>query len=162
MAEKSADLSAEPQAVEVEHNIEDFSDLHEELRILLQGSQVLTAFLILLPFNQGFDKINQSEKWVYLATFVCSVISLILLSAPAAQHRLQRPLHDRVAFKIFATRMVIAGLVPFSLSLSLASFLVTSEVVGFQIGAIISGVITLLILLSWWLKVISWLLTPAK
>lgn len=162
MTEQSATLSVEPQAVEAEHNIDDFGDLHEELRVLLQGTQVLTAFLILLPFNQGFEKINQSEKWVYLATFFCSIMSLIIFSAPAAQHRLQRPLPNRVAFKVFATRMVIMGLVPFSLSLSLATFLVASEVVGFQIGAIIAGIITLLILLSWWLKVISWLLTPRK
>lgn len=99
---------------------------------------------------------------MYLATFVYSIISLIIFSAPAAQHRLQRPLPNRVAFKVFATRMVIMGLVPFSLSLSLATFLVASEVVGFQAGAIIAGIITLLILLNWWLKVISWLLTPGK
>lgn len=99
-----------PAEAETGHNVDDFGDLHEELRILLQGTQVLAAFLILLPFNQGFRQIDQSEKWLYLATFVCSIISLVLLSAPAAQHRLQRPLADRVAFKIYATRMAIAGL----------------------------------------------------
>lgn len=44
MAEQSATLSVEPQAVEAEHNINDFGDLHEELRVLLQGTQVRRLF----------------------------------------------------------------------------------------------------------------------
>jgi hypothetical protein len=88
----------------------------QELRILLQGAQVLTAFLIVLPFSEGFRRIQQVEKWVYVATFLCSLVSLVILSAPAAQHRLQRPLIDRVQFKQYATRLILIGLVPLSLA----------------------------------------------
>jgi len=49
------------------------TDMLHELGILLQGAQVLTAFLIVLPFNQDFDKIHDFEKWVYTATFLCSI-----------------------------------------------------------------------------------------
>jgi hypothetical protein len=45
-----------------EHNPADLSDLLEELRILLQGTQVLTAFLIILPFQQGFPHIQPHER----------------------------------------------------------------------------------------------------
>ena len=64
----------------------DLSDLLSELRILLPGAQMLTAFLIILPFNGGFAKIVQAEKIVFLATFFLSMTSLVLLSAPAIQH----------------------------------------------------------------------------
>jgi hypothetical protein len=69
--------------------------LLQELRVLLQGVQVLTGFLIVLPFYQGFATIARTEQWVYLVTFACSLSSLILFSAPAAQHRLEWPLYDR-------------------------------------------------------------------
>src|SRR5690349_14529275 len=83
----------------------ELSDLLQELRILQQGVQVLTAFLTILPFSQGFERVDDTEKWVYLATFLCSVTGLVFFSAPAAHHRLARPLMHKERFKEFATRM---------------------------------------------------------
>src|SRR5579883_1281215 len=80
----------------------DLTDLLQEQRILLQGSQVPTAFLVILPFQPGFGKIDLGEKWVYLITFVYALVSLIVFAAPAAQHRLERPLRDRDRFKTSA------------------------------------------------------------
>ena len=66
---------------------DDLGDLLQEMRVLLQGAQVLTAFLVVLPFSAGFDDLSQAERWVYVATFALSVLSLVLFSAPAAQVR---------------------------------------------------------------------------
>ncbi len=129
----------------------DLADMLQELRILLQGTQVLTAFLIILPFSEGFSKIDQAEKAVYFTTFVCALFSLILFSAPAVHHRLQRPLMDRVRFKVFATRMMIVGLVPLSVALTLASQLVVSEVMG-KVWAMYAAIFMGLMIGSvWWL-----------
>ena len=131
---------------------EDLSDLLQELRVLLPGTQTLTAFLIILPFNSGFADIQPGEKYVYLATFLCSLASLILFAAPAAQHRLQRPLRDREAFKHRASQLTIAGLVPLSLALVLATQLVLDEVLGSAwLGWIAAGTVALLILAVWWI-----------
>lgn len=73
----------------------DLSDMLSELHFLLPGAQLLTAFLITVPFSTGFSKIKQTERRIFLATFICSITSLVLLSAPAVQHRLMRPLLDR-------------------------------------------------------------------
>ncbi len=73
------------------HDVNDMTELLQELRILLPGAQLLTSFLIILPFTQGFSTIVQSEKRVFIATFLCSLASLVLFSAPAAQHRIMRP-----------------------------------------------------------------------
>jgi hypothetical protein len=54
----------------------------QELRILLNGVQVLTAFLILLPFNQRFHHVPASGKWVYVATFLLSISCIVFFSAP--------------------------------------------------------------------------------
>ena len=129
----------------------DLSDLLAELRVLLPGAQTLTAFLIILPFNAGFAQIQQGEKYVYLATFLCSITSLVLFAAPAAQHRLQRPLPDREQFKRTANRLVVAGLVPLSCALILATQLVMAEVLhhpGVATG--IAGVVAVLIGTAWW------------
>lgn len=107
---------------------EDLSDLLSELRVLLPGAQTLTAFLIILPFNSGFEQISHQERYVYVATFLCALTSLILFAAPAAWHRLLRPLRDREGFKTRATRSVIAGLATLSIALSLATQLVLDAV----------------------------------
>lgn len=127
-------------------------DLLQELRILQQGSLVLTAFLIVLPFNGGFNRLPASEHGVYLATFLCALCSLILLSAPAAHHRLSRPLHDRAAFKNIATRLALIGLGLFSIALTLATYLIVSAVVVSEIAAIIlTGVVGAFITFMWWI-----------
>lgn len=134
----------------------DFSDLLQELRVFLQGAQVLTAFLIVLPFNAGFARIQQSEKGVYLATFACSLGSLIIFSAPAAQHRLEWPLRDRAHFKRFATRMSIIGLVPLSLSLVLATQLIVTQTLGSGPALVAAGGVAVLIGALWWLFPLLW------
>lgn len=129
----------------------DLGDLLQELRILLQGVQVLTAFLIILPFSQGFSRLDLAEKWVYVATFACSLSALVFFSAPAAQHRIERPLMDRVRFKTLATRLVIIGLVPASLALVLSAHLVMAEVIGAMEANIFAGAVAILIATMWWL-----------
>jgi hypothetical protein len=129
---------------------DDLNDLLQENRILLQGAQVLTAFLTILPFSQGFEKVNDTEKWLYLATFMCSLTSLVLFTAPAAMHRLARPLQDRERFKNIATRLIVVGLVPASLALAFSSQIVTSAVVGEPVSWIVAGVVAAIIGALWW------------
>lgn len=130
----------------------DLSDMLSEMRVLLPGAQTLTAFLIILPFNGGFAEIRNEEKAVYVVTFLCSLLSLILFTAPAAQHRLQRPLLDREGFKNIATRYIIAGLVPLSIALVLAAQLVLSEVIAARWASwTIAGGFAAIIILLWWI-----------
>ncbi|WP_175946403.1 DUF6328 family protein [Caballeronia sp. BCC1704] len=112
----------------------DLSDLLNELRILLPAAQLLTAFLITLPFSGGFAKIVSAEKWVFLATFCCSLMSLFLFAAPAVQHRILRPLIDRPEFKRLASQQLLFGAIFLSFALVLSSNLVVSEVFGHLMG----------------------------
>lgn len=130
----------------------DLGDLLSELRILLPGAQMLTAFLIILPFNGGFAQISAGEKYVYIATFICALTSLVLFAAPAAQHRIQRPLLDRERFKHRANHFVVAGMLALSLALIFATQLVLAEVlhmVWLAWGA--AAAVALLIGAIWWL-----------
>lgn len=129
----------------------DFSDMLSEMRILLPGAQMLTAFLIILPFNGGFRHIVQSEKYVFIATLVFSLTSLILLSAPAVQHRVMRPLLDRERFKQYATRQIVAGSFALGIALVLGTNLVVSEVFGNAVGLTAAGLMGAMVIFVWWL-----------
>lgn len=133
------------------HDVSDFGDMLSGLRILLPSAQLLTAFLLTLPFNSGFTHIAQSQKWVFLATFLCSLTSLVLFSAPAIQHRLMRPLRDRVRFKRIATRHLLVGAMSLSLALILGTHLVTAELFGDPVDNLVTMLVALLIASLWWL-----------
>lgn len=125
------------------------ADLLSELRVMLAGAQMLTAFLILLPFNSTFEQIVQFEKYVFLATFFLAVSSIVLLSAPAIQHRIMNPLRDRLGFKRMAIRHLVAGGVTMALAFVLATDLVISQVFGALPGVVAAVVIAVLILCLW-------------
>jgi hypothetical protein len=150
---RSTDLPAtdpEPVAEEPAPSAGDLTELLQELRVLIPGVQVLVGFLVILPFSQGFSRIDQGERWVYLAAFFCGLTSLVLFTAPAAQHRLERPLRDRARFKQYATRMTIVGLVPLSLALILTTHLVVSQTIGYGAALVVSALIAALIGAIWW------------
>lgn len=142
----------ESQGAAADRGDGDLSDLLEELRILLPGTTTLTAFLIILPFNSDFAEVREVQKIVYIITFLCSVLTLILLTAPAAHHRLQRPLRDREGFKNTATRMMVLALIPLSITVTLAAELVVAATVSTEwVSWLVAGVVGTLILALWWI-----------
>jgi len=144
----------DPRAEDASHVAQDdpnsLSELLQELRILLQGAQLLAGFLVVLPFSQRFADISKLEKALYLGALLSTLAALILFSAPALHHRLQRPLANRIQFKIFATRMTILGAIPLSFALPFAAHVASAEIAGpvaatviaLLVGASIGGV--------WW------------
>jgi len=134
---------------------EDLSDLLNEIRLLLPGTLLLVAFLIALPFNTGSTRVSQFDYAVYVALFLCAILSLLLFAAPAAQHRLMSPLRDRAAFKRSVNRQVIIGLIPLSAAITLAAYLVISDVINTLVAAIVAGIVGLAIALLWWVVPLS-------
>lgn len=58
-----------------------WSGLLQELRVVQTGVQLLTGFLLTLPFQQRFEDLSDSEVAIYLATVALSVTSTMLLVA---------------------------------------------------------------------------------
>jgi hypothetical protein len=62
--------------------------LLQELRVVLTGVQLLTGFLLTLPFQQRFTLLDAEMRHLYVATVACSIAAALLLTAPVALHRL--------------------------------------------------------------------------
>lgn len=134
----------------------DLTDLLGELRVLLPTAQLLSAFLTTVPFTSGFGAIVSSEKHVFLATFLLSVSSLVLLSAPAVQHRFMRPLVNRAGFKRLATTQSVLGSISLAAALVLVTQLILSAVLGSTVGNTAAGSVGALIVLLWWVSPKIW------
>lgn len=83
-------------------------------------------------------------------------LSLVLLSAPAVQHRLMRPLANRPLFKRLATRQIVLGSATLATALVLATQLVLSAVFGHSVGNVIATLVATSISLLWWLLPRLW------
>jgi hypothetical protein len=143
---------AEPkQAKNGKNAPDDLSDMLEETRILLPGTQIFAGFLITLPFQSRFDKLTTTQRNLYLLVFVTVLLSLVCFIMPAAYHRVARPVHRKQGFKVLATRVVIVGLVPFSISTVLSTYLIMDVVVGGRVGVIAACIIAVPLVLLWWL-----------
>src|SRR5688572_7471484 len=64
-------------------------ELLNELRVALPGVQILFAFLLTVPFSQGWGRLSFFQRDVFYATLMATALSTACLIAPSAAHRLR-------------------------------------------------------------------------
>jgi hypothetical protein len=64
-----------------------FADLLQELRVTQTGIQVLFAFLLTIPFSNGFPKTTAFQKDIYLVALLSAAAAAAMIIAPVAFHR---------------------------------------------------------------------------
>ena len=100
-------------------------ELLNELRVALPGVQILLAFLLTVPFAQGFQRVTDTQRTMYYATLIATTLSTICLIAPGATHRLRFHQSDRAYIVETANKYMIAGLVFLGIAIVLAIATVT-------------------------------------
>ena len=64
-----------------------WNELLQELRVTQTGVQILTGFLLTVPFSNRFEDLTAFQRDVYLAVLAGSVLTTGLVVAPVAMHR---------------------------------------------------------------------------
>ena len=64
-----------------------WTDLLQELRVLQTGIQILTGFLLTLPFQERFATLSPMQVGIYLSLVVLSVLVTALLMSTVVMHR---------------------------------------------------------------------------
>ena len=113
--------------------------LLQELRVVQTGVQLLTGFLLTLPFQPRFDQLDATMRVVYLATVGCSVAATVLLEAPVGMHRLLFRRHRTQYVVAAAHRFAYAGLLLMGLALTGVTVTIFGVVAGPVAGAIAGG-----------------------
>lgn len=106
------------------------AELTAELRVALPGVQVLFAFLLVIPFNKGFETVTGFQKSVYLGTLLTTALSAVLLIAPTINHRLQFRTDNKAQILRDANSLSIAGLAVLAVAMCGALVLVSDYVFG--------------------------------
>jgi hypothetical protein len=85
-------------------------ELLQELRVALPGVQVLFAFLLTVPFTQGWTRVTAFQKDLYFASLLCSAAATAFLIAPSAIHRLDFEQGDKPQIVQISNVLTIIGL----------------------------------------------------
>jgi uncharacterized protein DUF6328 len=134
--------------------------LLQELRVVQTGVQLLTGFLLTLPFQQRFDELNPAMRAVYLATVGCSVAATVLLVAPVGIHRMLFRRHRLQSLVSATHRFAYAGLSLLGLALTGVTVLTFGTVAGPTAG-VVAGVCAFAVLVVFWAALPLWLRNEA-
>ena len=101
------------------------NELLQELRVALPGVQVLFAFLLTVPFAQGFRRVTEFQEHTYFVTLLLSAVATGLLMAPTAYHRLNFRKRDKTHIVEVSSRLAILGMAVLAVAMTGAVVLVT-------------------------------------
>jgi uncharacterized protein DUF6328 len=124
-------------------------ELLNELRVALPGVQVLFAFLLAVPFAQGWKQVDGTEKAAFFFTFLCTMVSTAFLIAPSAYHRIEWREQHKEDIVVTGNRLALIGMVFLGLAISGAVFFVTDFIYS-AAAAIPFGIVTLVLYGGLW------------
>jgi len=134
-----------------------WGELVQELRVMQAGTQILTGFLLTLPFQPRFAHLDALQRGVYLATMVVAACATALLLAPVSLHRLLFARGQKRALVHIGDRLVRVSLAAVGVVVTGVVLLVVDVVAGRAAGVVTaSGVLALTVVtwlgLPWWVR----------
>ena len=129
-----------------------WAELLQELRVTQTGVQVLTGFLLTVPFSNRFSDLTGLQQHTYLAVLSGSIASTALLLTPGACHRVLFHQGERPWLIVTANRLALAGLTMVALTTAGVAFLVFDVVAGRTPG-VVAGLVALVSFATLWFAV---------
>ncbi|MBO9524206.1 MAG: sodium:proton antiporter [Nocardioidaceae bacterium] len=111
-----------------------WNELLQEIRVVETGVQILTGFLLTVPFSQRFESLDSFQRHLYLVVLAGAVATTALVVAPVAFHRILFRHRKRYWLVEAANQCARLGLVMTALTSSGVLFLVFDVVVGTGVG----------------------------
>jgi Family of unknown function (DUF6328) len=147
-----ADSKAEPDDEESrqERTTRRWNEMLQELRVAQTGVQVLTGFLLTVPFSQRFADLDNVQRTAYLVVVSSSILAAGLLIAPVAFHRVLFGRDEKEWLVEAANGSARAGLMALGATMSGVVFLVFDVVLG-RTASVIATSVTVLVLALLWL-----------
>ncbi len=137
---------------EQERNDRNWGEIMQELRVIQTGTQILTGFLLTLPFQARFATLNTYEVVTYLVLVAMAVITTLLALSPVALHRALFRHSAKGNMVLLANRVLQVAIIAVALTLTGTVMLIIDVVVGRAAGIIVGG-ITLAVLASAWFAI---------
>ena len=126
-----------------------WSELLQELRVTQTGIQILTGFLLIVPFQARFADLSPALVAVFLAAVLLAAMAIALVLAPVTAHRLLFRRHEKDVLVNLGGVLAKAGLVCLALTVGLVATLVVGLVVDLAAGIIARTALLVLFVVLW-------------
>lgn len=124
-------------------------EILQELRVLQTGIQILTGFLLTLPFQSRFTELDSFQVAVYLVLVVLSALITALLLGTVIMHRTFFRMRIKESLVRHAHRILRTTMVLVALVLVGTTGLIFDIVLDRTAGTIVAMSLGLLIVLLW-------------
>lgn len=101
-----------------------WAEILQELRVTQTGIQILTGFLLTVPFQSRFTDLDDDQRAFYLVLVLLAAVTTGLMVAPVSLHRMLFRRRAKSALVTEADRFMRVGLVFLALTVSGVVFLV--------------------------------------
>jgi uncharacterized protein DUF6328 len=118
-------------------------ELLNELRVALPGVQVLFAFLLAVPFANGWGNTTHFQRDVFFAAFLCTAAATVLLIAPSVYHRLHWRDRDIERMLVISNRLTISGMTFLALAMIAVVLLITDLLFSLGSALVVTAVFAL-------------------
>lgn len=115
------------------------------------GVQILTGFLLTLPFQSRFADLDSYQHVVYLALVATAVLATALVVAPVSVHRSLFRRQMKRAVVTLADRLTRIALVVLAVVMAGVALLVFDVVVGRTAGVVAGSAVLVGLALVWML-----------
>jgi hypothetical protein len=126
-----------------------WDELLQELRVTQTGIQILSGFLLTLPFQQRFTALDPPLRTLFLVAVGLATLSTGLVVAPVAAHRLLFRKRQKIALVETSDRLAKAGLACVGLTVVVVLALVFGFVLGDTAAWVAGGAALVVFTLLW-------------
>jgi hypothetical protein len=142
--------SQSPEKIEDPGLHEKIDALLTEARVILPGAQALLGFQLAIVLTDAFGNLDTHLKSLHGTALLLVCLSMLLLMAPAAYHRIVYAGEDSPDFHKFGSWLVTISTGPLALGLSVDVFVVGTKMWPSTAAAMLSAFISLLFLVLAW------------
>jgi hypothetical protein len=122
-----------------------------EARVIIPGSQALLGFQLTVTLTRAFENLPYESKLVHAVALCCIALSIILLMATAAVHRISFAGEDSPQFLAIGSWFVIAGPFPLALGVALDTYVATARALESAVAAAwIAGLTAMALMMIWY------------
>ena len=122
-----------------------------ESRVILPGAQALLGFQFVVTLTKSFGDLPEGHRVLHFCALAAIAVSIVLLIAPAAIHRITFRGRDTAQFHTIGSRLVTAALLPLSLGIAADVYVATEKMIGIPaISAAAAGSALVFLLILWY------------
>ncbi|MFC3298201.1 sodium:proton antiporter [Arthrobacter agilis] len=126
-----------------------WQDMLQELRVMQTGIQILTGFLLTLPFQSRFAELDRVQVIVYLCLVCLSALITALVLASVNLHRVLFGLKVKATLVGHTAALIRTTIALVGLVLAGTAWLVFDLVVSRTAGLIVLGSVLVVVVLLW-------------